>query len=297
MSMARSLPAAFPAATSRLVITPPITHGNFAGQRSADDGLFQDAAGYYSGLVSYSGFEFGAGDPRLVAIIGADGRAFFLHTPAMTEPVGLLPGNFNFDFDLDLGFGLDFDFDFGLGSSFNPNSDGCGPFGFGMDYSFSISILGIIDLDFDYNLPTCSSSGSGNQFPGPWTFFGGGWNGFMSHLIDSGGIVQIDADGTIDGVLLDGLILQGQLDPETGSAEGSLSGHEGLNPPTGYWEIERHNSPDSVLCRTVLQASPGFSTEMETADILWYHTVSSEKAAWIMDGAAIDARAYPLRHR
>jgi len=264
------------------------THGSFAGQRSADDGPFQEAAGYYSGLVSYSGFEFGTNDHRLVAVIGADGRAFFLQTRAFTEPVGHLPGNFDFDLDLDLGFGLDFDFDFdfgsgiGFGSSFNGDSAGCGPFfGFGMDYSFSISILGIIDLDFDYNLPTCSTPGQGN-------FFGGGWNNFMSQLVDSGGIVQIDPDGTIDGVLLDGLILQGQLDPVTGSAGGTLSGHQGLNPPIGYWEIERHINPDSFYAAQHYKRLPDVDGD-GNADILWRHKVSSENAAWIMDGAAIEA--------
>jgi hypothetical protein len=265
------------------------TRGNFVGQRSPDDGPFQEAAGYYSGLVSYSGFEFGASDPRLVAIIGADGRAFFLHTSAITEPVGLLAGGFDFDLDLDLDFDLDLDLDLdfgpgfglGFGTSFNRDPAGCGPFGFGMDYSFSISILGFIDLDFDYNLPTCSSPGQGN-------FFGGAWNGFMSHLIDSGGIVQIDPDGTIDGVLLDGLILQGQLDPETGSAEGSLSGHEGLDPPTGYWEIERHNSPGSFYAEQHYKRLPDFDGD-GNADILWHHTVTGDNATWIMVGAAIEA--------
>jgi hypothetical protein len=264
------------------------THGSFAGQRSADDGPFQEVAGYYSGLVSYAGFDFGANDRRLVAIVGADGRAFFLHIPAFTEPVGMLPGVFDFDLDLDLDLDLGFGFGLGFGSSFNSHSTGCGPFGFGMGYSFSISILGFIDLDFDYNLPTCGFPGTWNHSPGPGNFFGGAWNGFMSHLIDSGGIVQIDPNGTIDAVLLDGLILQGQLDPETGSAEGTLSGHEGSNPPIGHWVIERHDGPGSFYAQQHYQQLPDFDGD-GIADILWQQTVTGENALWIMDGAAIEA--------
>jgi hypothetical protein len=268
------------------------THGSFAGQRSADGGPFQEAAGYYSGLVSYPGFGPGADDSRLVAIIGADGRAFFLHTPPVTEPVGYSPGNFDFDHDFGYGLNFNFDFDFGFGigfdSSMNTNWGGCGPFGFGMDYSFSISILGFIDLDFDYNLPTCSSQGAWNRSPGQWDFFGGGWSNFMSHLIDSGGIIQIEPDGAIEGVLLDGLIIQGQLDPETGRAEGSVSGHQGFNSPTGHWKIERHNSHGSFSAMQHYKRLPDFDGD-GTADILWQHAVTGEHAAWIMDGATIEA--------
>ncbi len=276
------------------------TRGTFTGQRSAKDGPFQEAAGYYSGPVSYSDFDSGIFENRLVAIIGADGRAFFLHTPAFADPVGFLPGDFNFDLDLDLGFGLDLDFDFdfdfgfdfdfdqGFGFPLSGNQGGCGLFGFGSGYSFSISILGIIDLDFDYSLPTCSSLGAWNHTPGGWNIFGGGWNGFMSQLVSSGGIIQIETDGAIEGELLDGLILQGQLDRVTGRAEGSLSGYEGSNPPTGYWEIERHNATTSYYASQHYKQLPDLDGDAR-ADILWYHTVTGENAFWIMDGAAINA--------
>jgi hypothetical protein len=283
--------------------------GSFTGWRESMEGPLQDAAGYYSGPASIVGagpWNDNVIDSRMVSIIAADGSAFLLLGRTFAGPAGLWPGDFDydydydydfdfdFDFDLDLGFGFDLDLDYDInppfhrGFRFNPpfhtGFGSCGPFqpghwfgwpfNFGFDYSFRVSFLGSVDLDFSFNLPTCRSYSPWNRFPVPG--------------VSSGGLAQIEPDGNIQATLLDGLALQGSLDPEAGSAEGILFQQQGATSWSGHWEIELRDNPSG------LQAAKQFNRLSDVngdgnADILWRHAVSGNNAVWLMEGSDIEA--------
>jgi hypothetical protein len=285
--------------------------GGFSGLKAAVDGPLQDAAGYYEGPASITGTDPGADwvvNNRMVAIIAADGNAFFLldrafpwlgefwlgdYDPdfgpgrAFPGPDTFWPGVFDFGLDLDLGlgFGFDLDLDVGHHSAHYPVSGFCRPFqygrgfrawpfDFGWNYSFRISLPGPFDLDFDfsYDLPTCNA---------PWT-----WNHFPAAVGNSGGMVQIEPDGYIQGTLLDGLALQGYLDTMTAKADGILFQQEGDTDWFGQWEIDRRFTTDTDEAvkhsnRLSDLNGDGF------ADIIWHHAVTGKNAIWLMDGAEI----------
>ena len=283
--------------------------GGFSGLRAAEDGPLQDAAGYYTGPASITGTETAADwiiNSRMVAIIAADGTAFFLLDRAFPwlggfwlgdydsdfglghafpGPDTFWPGGFDFDLDLDLGFGFDLDLDVGHHSAHYAGSGFCGPFqyghgfhgwpfSFGWNYSFRISLPGPFDLDFDFDyvLPTCNAS---------WT-----WNRFPAPVGNSGGIVQIEPDGYVQGTLLDGLALQGYLDALTAKADGVLFQQEGGTDWTGHWEIERQFTTDSS------EATKHYNRLSDVngdgfADVIWRHAATGENAIWLMDGAEI----------
>jgi hypothetical protein len=115
------------------------TEGSFTGWLAAVDGPLRDAAGYYSGPVSITDSSPDNDiviDSRMVAIIAADGTAFFLldrFFPGFTDNWQGSPG---FDLDLDLDLNLDLDLDFGLDFGFGLNFDASFPFGSGFDSPF-----------------------------------------------------------------------------------------------------------------------------------------------------------------
>ncbi len=251
------------------------TEGSFAGQRAAEDGPLQDAAGYYSGPVSITGTGFGSvvdNNSHMVAIIAGDGTAFFLLDRISPRFAGFWPGFFGsgFDFDLDVGFGH-VDFDFGFNPPANTGSGHCGPFNFGFDYSIRVSFLGSVDYDFSFNRPTCGAFWQRNHFPAPVEY--------------SGGIVQIEPDGYIDGMLLDGLVLQGYLDAEIARAEGTLSHLQNGAVWPRHWVIERSSSFNAAQQYNRLSDVDGDGQ----TDILWRHEVTGENAVWLMDDADIYA--------
>jgi hypothetical protein len=270
------------------------TGGNFTGLRAPDEGPLQDAAGYYSGPASITvpGTDIVI-NSRLVAIVAADGSAFFLldhafpwHAGAWPDsfdfgftspfpwPVGLWPGNLSFGLDLGFGFGFDLSFDLGFGynPAYPPGSGFCGPFNFGLDYSFQMSFLGALDLDF--NLPTCRSSWAWDHFPAP--------------VENSGGMVQIAPGGEIQGTLLDGLVLQGLFDPKTNSAEGILFQSDGNTNWTGEWVIDRQYGTRGFYATGLYRRLPDVNSD-GSADIAWHHAVTGENAVWLMDGADVKA--------
>jgi len=308
------------------------TEGSFSGWREAMDGPLQDAAGYYSGPASIAGdgpWNNLAINSRLVAIIAADGTAFFLLDHGFPAPDRFWPGDFDFDvdidfdfdLDLDLGFGFDLDLNFGnnapfhFGSGFNPPflaAPGfCGPFhtgrgfgwpfNFGLDYSFRVSFLGFVDLDFNFSRPTCRA----------WS----PWNSFPETVFNSGGIVQIEPDGDIHGTLLDGLALLGRLDAQVTSARGVMSQQQDFMTWSGHWEIERQdntgNSGAGVKTLTaglqVQAASASFAeTEERTWSIvaaadfngdgypdgLWVNPDDSDLRIWLMNGQTLAHELY-----
>jgi hypothetical protein len=303
--------------------------GSFTGLRAAADGPLKEAAGYYSGPVTITGTGPDTNiviNSRLVAIIAADGNAFFMldHAfpgpgdswpgefdfdfdfgfgEAFPRPVGHWPGGFNFDFDLDLdldlGFGFSLDLGFDRRPPFHVGSGQCRPFhtgrGFGgwpfnsgWSYSFELSFLGlfdIVDLDFNFSLPTCHPSWQWNHFPAP--------------IENSGGIVQIGPNGEIQDTLLDGLVLEGYLDPTAGKAEGMLFQHQGATDWTGptdwggHWVLGRQFSTSNVFTVEHYDRLPDVNGD-GLADIQWRHAVSGENAVWLMDGAEIMAEL-PLK--
>jgi hypothetical protein len=268
------------------------TEGSFAGQLMSAQGPLANAAGYYSGQVSITrpGNEL-AVNGRMVAIIAADGSSFFLLDQAYPGHSGFGTGGLDIDFDLDLGWGLDFDFDFGagfgtgpgFGAGFGAGSGGCWPFGSGLDYSYHFSIFGFLDFDVDFSFgrPSCSSFWSWGQFPGTW-------GRFQTAFTYSGGAVQIEADGMIQDFLLDGLMLEGNLDPHSGSATGTVSLHRGANAWRGHWTIERRFSTANAVAAPRYNRLPDVDGN-GNADILWRHSVTGGNAVWLMDSAEIAA--------
>ena len=278
--------------------------GAFAGLRAADDGALQDAAGYYSGPASITESEPAAEwviNSHMVAIIAADGNAFFMLDRAFPGLGGsdpgfgsgqifpgadpFWPGGFNFDLDLDLGLGVDLDLDAGFQPPIRHAGGFCGPFraGHGFDgwpfnfswnYSLRISLWGPfdLDLDFSYHLPTCRSS---------WT-----WNHFPAPVGNSGGTVLITADGLIQGTLLDGLLLEGFLDPLTTQAQGILFQQQGAAAWDGHWQIDRRFGTDSTYVTQHFERLSDVNGD-GLADITWRHVVTADNAVWLMDGAEI----------
>ena len=278
--------------------------GDFAGLRAADDGPLRNGAGYYSGPVSIT-----ESDPtaewvihsRMVAIIAADGSAFFMLDSAFPGLDGFdpgfgsghmfpgygpfWPGGFNFDLDLDIDLGVDLDLDIGRQPPRHTAPGYCGPFhagrGFGgwpfnfnWNYSLSISIFWIFDfdLDFNYHLPTCHSPWAWNQFPAP-----------VGH---SGGMIDIETDGHIQGVLLDGVLLEGYLDPLAAQAQGILLQQQGDVAWNGHWQIERQSGTGSIHATQHMNRLSDVNGD-GLSDITWHHAVTGENAVWLMDGAEI----------
>ncbi len=283
--------------------------GSFSGWREAGEGPFQDVAGYYSGPASIVGAEPWNDlvvNSRLVAIVAADGSAFFLLDRARPLLPWLWPGDFDFgydfDFEIDLGFGFDLDLGFNSGSPFYGGFGSCRPFHFrrgfgwpfnaGLDYSFRMSFLGFLgfDLDFDFNLPACTGYPAWNPLPAP--------------VFSSGGFVQIEPDGGIQGSLLDGLVLMGRLDPLTARAEGIMSQQQDSESWTGHWEIERRdnsgtNGEEALIAGLTEQsahrelAGVGDFDGDGAADILW-RDYDAGLAIVTLTSAGADAREIQL---
>ena len=258
------------------------TQGSFAGRRAPVDGPLQGAAGYYSGPVSITSTGPDTDlfiNNRLVAIVAADGSTFFMLDHGFPWPADFWPGGF----DLGPGFGTNSAFHIGSGfdSMFHLGSGNCGPFPFGggfgwpfnlsLDFSIHVSFLGSVDLNFSINQAACNS---------PWQ-----WNYFPRPIENSGGIVQIQPDGVIQGTLLDGVALQGQLDALTGSAEGTLSQRQDAITWSGHWVMERHDR-SSIRAAKQYNHLPDIDGDGQ-ADILWRHAATDADIVWLMDGADI----------
>jgi hypothetical protein len=260
--------------------------GGFAGQRMPDEGPLENASGYYSGQVAITRpGEDMAINGRMVAIVAADGNSFFLLDHAFPGAGGFVPGSFDFVFDFDLGWGLglDFDLDFGSGTGFSSGYGACGGFGFGGTWSFGVSILGIFDIaySFSFGRPSCSGFWNWGHFPGFWNQFGAAFE-------YSGGLVRIEPDGLIEAHLLDGLRLEGYLDPQNGRAEGFIFGHNGANAWSGLWTIYRQYSTSNAVMAQRYGKLPDMDGD-GNADILWRHAVTGQNAIWLMDSAEISA--------
>ncbi len=264
------------------------TQGSFSGQRMSAEGPLEDATGYYTGPVSFSSPDSNLTvNGRMVALIAADGTAFFLIDRAYPGHSGFRLGNVGFDFDIDLGFGLDLDFTVGgagfYGGGTGLFGGGCGIWGFGSSYNFGISVLGgIVDLDFTGSLPSCSNFWS-------WDWLPARRNAFPAY---SGGIVQIGPEGNIHDSLLDSVALDGDLKLQSGSAEGTVTMHQGATTWTGYWTFERRYHAGAVMIAKRYSQLPDFDGN-GNADFLWRHAVSGESAIWLMDSSEIAAELPP----
>lgn len=260
------------------------TEGSFSGQRMSGEGPLADATGYYTGPVSISSADSNLTiNGRMVALIAADGTAFFLIDRAYPSHSGFRLGNVGFDFDIDLGFGLDLDFTVGGAGLYGGGTGffggGCGIWGFGSNYNFGISLLGgIVDLDFTRYLPSCSNFWS-------WDWLPGRRNAFSAY---SGGIVQIGPEGNIHDSLLDGVTLDGNLDLQSGSAKGAVTMSRGATTWAGYWTFERRYDAGAVTIVERYSPLPDFDGD-GNADFLWRHAVSGESAIWLMDSGEIAA--------
>ena len=250
------------------------TEGVFNGQRAVDHGLFAEAAGFYSGPVSLSNTGSGSQVVRnthLVAIVAADGRAFFLLGRAFANPAEFSPAEIDFHaaVPFDFGHGFDWPFDWGWGWSWNWN------WGWDWDFDFRVPFFPPIglDLDFDFNLPS---------FGFAWP-----WHHPFAAISASGGIIQLAPDGQVEATLPDGLVLQGRLDSVSGSGQGGLSQMHNSTLWSGSWFIERR-PVDGFRFENLHYPLADFDGDGRD-DILWRHAVTGENAVWLMDGGFIQA--------
>ncbi len=256
----------------------PGTGGGFVGERMPAKGPLQTAAGLYSGQVAVTRLGSSLTDyGRMTAIVAADGSAFFLIDQSVSPIGGFVPGGLDFNFDLGarsrsgLGYGYGF----------------CPPFFGGGSYSFGVSV-GFLDFTYEFTIPKC------NSFYGwGWGFFADVWNAHLEAFQYSGGILQIEPDGLIDGILLDDLKLEGLLEKQQAKAEGLVLEDEGTNAWTGYWNVQRRYGTSHVAATKRFTQLPDFDGD-GAADILLSQVVTGDEPGSLMIGEETASELVPL---
>jgi len=254
----------------------PGAGGGFSGERMPADGPMGEAAGLYSGQVAVTRLGSSLTDyGRMTAVVAADGSAFFLIDQAVSLNGDFVPGSFDFNFDPVTRGGRGHGFGF------------CPPFFAGRSFSFGVSI-GILDFTYKFSTPGCNS-----YWNWGWGFFGDIWNAHLEAFQYSGGMLQIEPDGLIDGVLLDDLKLQGLLDTQRAKAEGLVLEDEGISAWTGYWKVERRYDTGHIMAATRFTQLPDVDGD-GSADILLSQVATGDEPGWLMMSEETAEELVPL---